>query len=225
MTHSKGFTPLDLEFPGLYNEIPYDTLLWVITRSLEVMVHNWQQLYDAVRKECDGENVSFMNSEQYVHLLYDDSTFRRSRLYFWAIGCLSAFTQSIPETLWELGRFQAEVEKKIIEIDENDHIYTIGREAFGQEYRRLQYIHVQMVENGDELKVLREAVCNIPPPLRIYNPLLLSGWKIVIVTVVTKFRQHRPYKMFWVHEYCYSFANYCSYLARVVLWKADNLGF
>ena len=62
-----------------------DIMLQVIAQSVYIIVKQWQALYDEVQKECDGENVSFMDGEKYVHLLYDDRTFRRSRLYFWAI--------------------------------------------------------------------------------------------------------------------------------------------
>jgi hypothetical protein len=40
-----------------------------------------------------------MKPKDYVHLLYDDATFSRSRFYFWAIRCLMAFEASITNNL------------------------------------------------------------------------------------------------------------------------------
>lgn len=74
-SRKSGPTSLDFEFPALYSNMPHDIMLQVITKSVEVIADHWQKLYDEVRKECDGGNVSFMDGEQYVHLLYDDVTF------------------------------------------------------------------------------------------------------------------------------------------------------
>ncbi|OBT84778.1 hypothetical protein VE02_08102 [Pseudogymnoascus sp. 03VT05] len=140
-------------------------MMEAITISLELIVDYWQNLYDEVRKECDGENISFMDGEEYVHLLYDDSNFRRSRFYFWAIGCLSSFEQSVAETLWELTTFRTEVRDRIPSYmlvtatsEYFDEIYKEEMDIFDQAYKNLDGIHDQLVKKRDEMKVLRDGL-------------------------------------------------------------------
>jgi hypothetical protein len=141
-------------------------ILQIITKSVEIIVDQWQKLYDQVQYECNGENVSFMDGEQYVHLLYDDGTFRRSRFYFWAIGCLSSFEQSVAETLWELAMFRVEVddrsplgERAATGSNEVKEIYKQEINNFDQACKNLEGVHDQLVKKRDEMKVLRDGVC------------------------------------------------------------------
>jgi len=60
-------------------------------------------------QECDNEDISFLKADEFVHLLYDDNTFRRSRLYFWAVACLTSFEQSITDTLSAIALCKTEV--------------------------------------------------------------------------------------------------------------------
>ncbi|OBT52922.1 hypothetical protein VE04_06958 [Pseudogymnoascus sp. 24MN13] len=152
-----------LKFSTIYGSHAIDTMLEAINISLELIVNDWQKLYDEVRKECDGENISFMDGEEYVHLLYDDSNFRRSRFYFWAIGCLGSFEQSVAETLWELTTFRTEVRDKIpshmlvtATSEYFDEIYKEEMDIFDQAYNNLDGIHDQLVKKRDEMKVLRD---------------------------------------------------------------------
>jgi hypothetical protein len=54
-----------------------------------------------------------MDPVEYVHLVYDDATFRRSRFYFWAIGCLSLFEKSIAGNLSHFEK----IHSKAVEYD------------------------------------------------------------------------------------------------------------
>ncbi|KAF2876370.1 hypothetical protein BDV95DRAFT_602359 [Massariosphaeria phaeospora] len=47
-----------------------------------------------------------MKPEEYVHLLYDEASFPRSRFYFWAIGCLSAFEENLTTNIHQLRAFR-----------------------------------------------------------------------------------------------------------------------
>jgi hypothetical protein len=49
-----------------------------------------------------------MQPEEYVHLLYDEASFPRSRFYFWAIGCLSAFEDNLTTNIRQLKAFKRE---------------------------------------------------------------------------------------------------------------------
>ncbi|KFY04606.1 hypothetical protein V491_09297 [Pseudogymnoascus sp. VKM F-3775] len=126
--------------------------LQVITWSVVAIVDHWQKLYDEVRRECDGENISFMDGEKF---------------YFWAIGCLSSFEQCVAETLWELSTFRTEVHGKtprlkLMTTQQQDEylqeIYEQKIEGFDQAYRDLNGIHDQLVKKRDEMKVLRDGL-------------------------------------------------------------------
>ncbi|KFY03829.1 hypothetical protein V490_00083 [Pseudogymnoascus sp. VKM F-3557] len=184
--------PLGLEFPAESSSAGLDTMLRVITKATEIIVDNWQKLFDEVRKECDSENVSFMDSEKYVHLLYDDANFRRSRFYFWAIGCLSSFEQSVDETLWELRMFQTEVSNKAPlrqRMDGGDdfkRIYTKQMEDFRQACKNLEGIHDQLVKKRDEMKVLRDGLFSASSVMESRQSRIL-GENVQLLAFVTIF--------------------------------------
>lgn len=196
---------LRLRFSAMNSTSCQDTMLQVITKSVEVIVDRWQELYDEVRKECDGENVSFMDGEQYVHLLYDDGNFRRSRFYFWAIGCLSSFEQSVAETLWELSTFRKEVDHDspfyrgvVVGRFKIERIYNQEMDFFDQACRNLGGILDQLVKKRDEMKVLRDGVCFFFL-LQIDDTLLLVQLKSRCRDCVNSkpIGQHSPRKLSW----------------------------
>lgn len=71
----------------------------LLVQIVSILVDKWTILCDALFEECENEKASFLEPEKFVHLLYDNSTFRRSRFYFWAIACLNSFEQSISDAL------------------------------------------------------------------------------------------------------------------------------
>lgn len=155
-------TPLDRGHPE-------DAVLQVLIQSIKLIVTRWQNLYEVVRKECDGETVNFMDGEKYGDLLYDDGSFRRSRFYFWAIGCLNSFEQSIADTLSELALFRAAIthyhpwrfmaqECGFKEFDVSD---SLNEEEIGEldrVYKRLEKIRLQLEKKCNEMKALRDGV-------------------------------------------------------------------
>jgi hypothetical protein len=88
-----------------------DAKLRLISQTAELLVEKWKALFRAVVQECNNEAISFLDPDKFIHLLYDDSTFQRSRFYFWAIACLTSFEQSIADTLSEIAICKAEVLK------------------------------------------------------------------------------------------------------------------
>ncbi|KFY36681.1 hypothetical protein V495_07684 [Pseudogymnoascus sp. VKM F-4514 (FW-929)] len=185
--------PLNFEFPAVDQEECRDTLLQAITKSVSIIVDHWQKLYDEVQKECNSENVSFMDGEQYVHLLYDDGTFRRSRFYFWAIGCLNSFEQSVAETLWELAMFRIEVDEKsplgervAAGSSEFKDIYNLEMEQFDQGYKNLEGIRDQLVKKRDEMKVLRDGLFSASSVMESRQSRIL-GENVQLLAFVTIF--------------------------------------
>jgi hypothetical protein len=98
-----------------------------------------------------------MKLYDYVHLLYDDASFRRSRFYFWATGCLTLFEQSIADTLlrfdtFRKGTVEYEVERRG-KSGENKLI-----KEFDVACTSLNNIRLQFKRKLDEIKVLRDGV-------------------------------------------------------------------
>jgi hypothetical protein len=88
-----------------------DAKLRLISQTAEILVEKWKALFRVVLQECDNEDISFLDPDKFIHLLYDDSTFQRSRFYFWVIACLTSFEQSIADTLSDIAICKAEVLK------------------------------------------------------------------------------------------------------------------
>jgi hypothetical protein len=89
--------------------------IFCISHSLEKVIRQWVIL-DGYLGELLAED--FMDPTEYVKLLFDDENFTRSRKYFWAIGCLGEFGNSVADTVkqWDL-YFEARI-KPLLD-DEN----------------------------------------------------------------------------------------------------------
>jgi len=88
------------------NGLPkYEAALQLIIKIISHIESRWRLLSVELYKRLDLESESFLYPEKFVHLLYDDSSFRRSRSYFWAIGCLSAFEGSLNQLCRDLEVF------------------------------------------------------------------------------------------------------------------------
>lgn len=74
-----------------------------IVYALKGVVNRWTELNEYI-SELLMEN--FMDPKVYDGLLLDDKTFSRSKRYFWVIGCLNEFVESISDNIkqWELFR-------------------------------------------------------------------------------------------------------------------------
>ena len=65
-----------------------------ITVAMETAVTEWGKMASYFDKLLDGTNT-LLSPKVHDHLLFDDSTFQRSRLYFWANDALSDFIDRI----------------------------------------------------------------------------------------------------------------------------------
>jgi hypothetical protein len=133
-----------------------DAMLAILAQTADILAGIWQRLSSKILRECNTETITIMHPEEYVHLLYDDSTFRRSRFYFWAIGCLSLFEQSIASTLLTFKAFR---------IDAADYNVKHGNSAenkvieeFDAAYRSLDDIQMQLEKKLGEMRSLRDGV-------------------------------------------------------------------
>lgn len=125
----------------------------------------------------------FMDLKEYVKLLFDDENFTRSRLYFWAIGCLNEFDISIADNIkqWDLyyaARLEPVIDgplKQWVEQElDNARIIPPRKHGTGQdellrikarvknglEYREtLVNLQAQFKNKLETVKALRDGVC------------------------------------------------------------------
>lgn len=84
---------------------PLVTIFSVILQASWTISLSWKRLERVMQTLVSQDEHSFMNPEEYVSLMYDDATFSRSRLYFWAIGTLSEFEKSLGQYINQLEQF------------------------------------------------------------------------------------------------------------------------
>ncbi|OAA73364.1 hypothetical protein ISF_00265 [Cordyceps fumosorosea ARSEF 2679] len=74
-----------------------------VVYALRIIEKRWRELDEYIG---DLLMEDFMDPVAYCQLLFDDSTFSRSRLYFWVLGCLNEFDPMIEDniTQWKLYR-------------------------------------------------------------------------------------------------------------------------
>lgn len=84
---------------------PLVTIFSVLLQASWTIILSWKRLERAMQMLVSQDEHSFMNPEEYVGLMYDDATFSRSRLYFWAIGTLSEFEKALAQYISQLELF------------------------------------------------------------------------------------------------------------------------
>jgi hypothetical protein len=143
-----------------------NAMLAILAKAAEVLVGNWQRLSTEILRECDAGTITIMDPEGYVHLLYDDARFRRSRFYFWAIGYLSLFEKSIAGNLSHFEKIRS----KIVEYDRKRGGDLEDDKAIGEfdaSCRNLYDLHQQLQKKLDDMRSLRDGVRTFPD-LRYY---------------------------------------------------------
>jgi hypothetical protein len=92
----------------LFEVTAIESELWCIKSGLLNFVEKWTDLL------ADD----FLNLKEYVKLLFDDENFTRSRKYFWAIGCLTEFTNVLADNIkqWDL-YYEARIQV-LLELDD-----------------------------------------------------------------------------------------------------------
>jgi hypothetical protein len=132
------------------------------------MVENWTILLQKLDTLLDEEQISFMKPDDYVHLLYDDASFSRSRFYFWAIGCMLTFDGSLSGNIETLASCQSD-EFWFLNVD------AAVREKCKEELLRYRLELVKLREHVrgrlDNVKSLRDGVRTVLvlPPYTIVN--------------------------------------------------------
>ena len=88
----------------LYNEKSLENGLSIIQQGLDLAIRAWKELYIHFGQMLDAHDT-ILNPQEYDHLLFDDDTFSRSRLFFWAMDSLEVFINQIKDTVTEWENF------------------------------------------------------------------------------------------------------------------------
>jgi hypothetical protein len=158
------------------NGLPkYEAALQLILKIIGHIENSWKLLSVELYKRLDYESETFLCLEKFVYLLYDDSSSRRSRSYFWAIGCLSVFEGSLNQLCRDLEAFLEN--SKVSPAFWVDMPMPYGRpprigQLEGQVVKiknRLDNIRQQFYKRLNHITSLRDGVSN-----KLYSLLLLK---------------------------------------------------
>jgi len=123
------------------------------------VVRSWTQLINRLDELLDEEQVSFMSPEEYVHLLYDDATFSRSRFYFWAIGCLLALDSTLAGNIETLSSVEKD-EFWFIPVDEE--VKRDCKQKIKQDCLELIKMRAHVKDRLEIIQSLRDGVRHTP---------------------------------------------------------------
>ena len=142
-------TPLDL----------HPRFLDTIWQVLCYTAHSWNILALFVDQQLD-EGEILMSPEDHDRLLFDDPTFKRSRLYFWAIDALSTFIDRIQEVIVAFETYEKMLLKSTYEIADDSVRESITKllEKSNSEIETLRSVRRQFENHLERTKILRDGV-------------------------------------------------------------------
>ncbi|KAF4624320.1 hypothetical protein G7Y89_g13854 [Cudoniella acicularis] len=123
---------------------PVDSVSCIIGFVLDAIRLRWLDLAESMDDLFAEEEISFGQPNEYVHLLYDDATFSRSKLYFWAVSCLTAFETSISNNI---KHFQYYADAQIV---------PAVRDLRARDHEKLVKFYRTYKKNLDELAEVQE---------------------------------------------------------------------
>jgi hypothetical protein len=92
-----------------FNDVQ-DAKIQIVLQIYETIEKQILQLRDYVLRQCNNDDdISFLESDEYVDLLYDDAAFRKPSIYAWAVVCLGSLEQNLGDLLSELFLFRSGV--------------------------------------------------------------------------------------------------------------------
>ncbi|PMD42010.1 hypothetical protein L207DRAFT_580690 [Hyaloscypha variabilis F] len=99
-----------------------DNMTRNILRVLERIEFCWRQINDHLNSLI-SENENFLDGDDYVKLLFEDESYTRSRTYFWILGCLRDFENTIRDTEKHWEAFQG----SYIDLVKDDPAYKLTK--------------------------------------------------------------------------------------------------
>jgi hypothetical protein len=132
----------------------------VTITCVEEIIWRWKPLWAEITQILNAADyATFMNPEEYVHLLYDGASFPRSRFYFWAIGCFSGLEDNLKENVENL-RFLLNViakETKSASQKEKDDI-SKQTQRLEELCTQLDSIRTEIHKKLEDVRALRDGV-------------------------------------------------------------------
>jgi hypothetical protein len=126
----------------------------------EEIISRWKALWAEITDIINAADyATYMNPEEYVHLLYDGASFPRSRFYFWAIGCFSALEENLRdnvENLRSLLNCIAKETKRASEKEKDD--ISKQTQRLEEVCSELDSIRAQIQKRLEDVRVLRDGV-------------------------------------------------------------------
>lgn len=131
-------------------------LLESITYCVQKIYENWERVWEELNSVFEeSQETSFMDPDNYSHLLYDEASFPRSRFYFWAIGCLSSFEEDITVNLRSIKAFRERYKDGSyyhLHFDEPKELSKPDRDRVDELDARLQDISDHLENVADRLR-------------------------------------------------------------------------
>jgi hypothetical protein len=139
----------------------------IILYALRKVEERWRQFNEYIGSLLVED---FMDPEAYTELLFDNETFSRSKLYFWAIGCLNEFTISIEDNIKQVKFFR---KARIPYSPNSPAMLSLPEElqTFDDEARKigqsLEDLKAQFEAKLVTIQTLRDGVSGFPPSLSL----------------------------------------------------------
>ncbi|CAG8950406.1 hypothetical protein HYFRA_00006899 [Hymenoscyphus fraxineus] len=169
-------------------------LLAIIKLHLTRILEKWNELLAHLNTLlADRGQATFMNPDSYVHLLYDESTFSRSKFYFWAIGCLSSFEENIVINARHLKSVRRKLVNKVcrkleleqVSSEHTDHIKMLDAELEPL-CKQLEDIGEQFGKRLETVRTLRDGLFNASGVMETRQSRVL-GENVRLLTFVSIF--------------------------------------
>jgi hypothetical protein len=160
------FTPSGFSSTGEIPAFARPHLTWVpacimvTTRYGEEILDRWKSLWAEISLIISAADyATYMDPEEYVHLLYDGASFPRSRFYFWAIGCFTALEDNLRENVENLrSLLHAIAEETKFESEKEKYDISRQTQRLEEMCNKLDSIRAQIHKRLEDVKVLRDGV-------------------------------------------------------------------
>lgn len=122
----------------------------------------WNEISNYLN-ELISEDSTFLEGDKYVELLFEDETYSRSRKYFWVLGCLNEFENSLKSAAKQWEDFEEHFLKPLGELDldkdRNGNSEMVeSYQLIGSHMRSLKGFQVGFAEMRIQVLSLRDGV-------------------------------------------------------------------
>ena len=133
--------------------------LIIVVVALRIASESWRAMAKYV-DELLNETDTILSPGDHDLLLFEDSTFRRSRKYFWAIDALSIFTDRITELIQTWNSYKESELSSDSSHDAKEEVLTITEllEEVDLEIAKVVSVNERFNTHLERVKLLRDGV-------------------------------------------------------------------